>query len=191
MHIRNFVFDCLHSQTTKGKYSTLLGQIQHTWGKYSTFWRKIQHTCIQYGKYCTLLAVDLIWIHTTRTKYKPYAKINRLDVLNCPEVGYAYARYSFEHRGRNQVGIWSYGSPSILGRGQSALNVQLQCRLSLLCLIVGQYLYKKQQDLLDLLFFHRETLGCIITVVSTVQKWAWYGCKFSHVLRAQLCVLPP
>ena len=36
----------------------------HLWGKYSTLLGQIQHTCIQYGKYCTLLAFDLIWLHT-------------------------------------------------------------------------------------------------------------------------------
>ena len=46
-NIHRFVilcFDCLHNQTSKGKYSTLLGQIQHTFGANTAHLGQIQHT---------------------------------------------------------------------------------------------------------------------------------------------------
>ena len=49
--IKFLCFDCLHSQTSKGKYSTLGANTAHFWGKYSTLGANTAHF---WGKYSTL-----------------------------------------------------------------------------------------------------------------------------------------
>jgi hypothetical protein len=66
-----------------------LGQIQHTWGKYSTLLGQILHTCTQYGKYCTLLAFDVRWLHTitsveTRLIAPHFTDNSLVELVLCP-----------------------------------------------------------------------------------------------------------